>query len=607
MNNQSGARMWFAVALSFLGGFDAKGAFTASLKSDVKSPQLLGTVVNWTITATDTNPGQLDFQFSFKPMSGSWQITQDFSTLTVFAWAQSETEGTYQIQVIARNRSTLATTSLLSTFLITSRVTGASAVVSTTANPLVALYSAPSCPAGSSVLVRFLRGGSLNAFVTSSKACNSGFSSNFYVAGMRAATLYNMRHEITTGSSVVQAPYIGFTTGIPTVPFPTRTVLIAANGQSSLAQGILLHTYVPEAPRQDTFPVAIDLLGNVVWYYSRTNLNYVTRPVAGGTILLQGFGPGSVLPSQAYQNLLEIDLAGNTIRATNAGRISEQLVARGQPPIGSLHHEAIRLANRHTLVLASVERIYTDGAQGSSIGHPVDVLGAMLVDLDQNFQVTWNWNAFDHLDVNRAAILGETCTNNTSTSCPPLFLASTASDWLHTNSINYIPSDGNLIISMRHQDWIIKIDYRNGTGGGNVLWHLGNGGDFQITSTDPHPWFSHQHDAEYESGGTQMLSLFDNGNTRQATDPTTHSRGQILVINETQRTVSLNLNVDLGVFCPGWGSAQLLHNGNAHFLAGYAGTNSQSIEVLPSGAFNFEVQSSFGAYRSFRMATLYAP
>ncbi len=38
--------------------------------------------------------------------------------------------------------------------------------------------------------------------------------------------------------------------------------------------------------------------------------------------------------------------------------------------------------------------------------------------------------------------------------------------------------DGNLIISIRHQNWLVKIDYNNGAGAGDILWHLGYQGDF---------------------------------------------------------------------------------------------------------------------------------
>ncbi len=54
-------------------------------------------------------------------------------------------------------------------------------------------------------------------------------------------------------------------------------------------------------------------------------------------------------------------------------------------------------------------------------------------------------------------------------------------DWTHSNALIYSASDGNLLLSMRHQSWILKIDYNNGAGSGNVLWRLGYQGDFALT------------------------------------------------------------------------------------------------------------------------------
>ena len=88
--------------------------------------------------------------------------------------------------------------------------------------------------------------------------------------------------------------------------------------------------------------------------------------------------------------------------------------------------------------------------------------------------------------------------------------------------------DGNILYSIRNQDWVIKIDYENGAGSGNVLWHLGNAGDFQIVSSDPSPWFSHQHDANFESDNVSFL-VFDDGNTRVRNQSGGQdSRGQLL-------------------------------------------------------------------------------
>ena len=136
--------------------------------------------------------------------------------------------------------------------------------------------------------------------------------------------------------------------------------------------------------------------------------------------------------------------------------------------------------------------------------------------LDQNFQVSWVWDSFDHLDVNRGPILGETVLPGVvdpEAAVPNL----PAVDWVHANSVDWSPADGNLTLSLRNQDWVIKIDYQGGEGDGHVVWRLGQGGDFTVNSTDPSPWFSAQHDAHFIDDSTMIV--FDDGNTRRASDP----------------------------------------------------------------------------------------
>ena len=72
--------------------------------------------------------------------------------------------------------------------------------------------------------------------------------------------------------------------------------------------------------------------------------------------------------------------------------------------------------------------------------------------------------------------------------CATHYLAADANDWTHGNAVVETP-DGALLYSCRHQDWLIKIDYANGVGSGDVIWRLGKEGDFTYDSTDPYPWF----------------------------------------------------------------------------------------------------------------------
>ena len=309
-------------------------------------------------------------------------------------------------------------------------------------------------------------------------------------------------------------------------------------------------------------------------------------------------------PVTQWQILREIDLEGNAIRETNVDRVSEQLIDMGHQAITSFHHDIIKLPNGNLIALASNERLLTD-VQGPGT---VDVIGDMLVELDQNLQVVWAWNSFDHLDVTRKATLNETCSLGQA-GCPPLTLAGIANDWLHSNSVHYTPADGNLILSIRHQDWVIKIAYSNGTGSGAVLWRLGKDGDFKISSSDPYPWFSHQHDAEFDIPSVPLLTLFDNGNVRKTLFPAANSRGQAFWIDEPGRIATPVLNADLQTYSQAVGAAERLCNGNYHFTSGIImpQTKAQSVEVSPNGAINYVLETSNIVYRSFRMLTMYEP
>jgi len=68
-----------------------------------------------------------------------------------------------------------------------------------------------------------------------------------------------------------------------------------------------------------------------------------------------------------------------------------------------------------------------------------------------------------------------------------VFLAATANGWLHSNSLNYIPAGGDFLISIPEQDWVVKIDYKDGKGTGKVLWPAGIGRRLQGNSRRPIP------------------------------------------------------------------------------------------------------------------------
>jgi hypothetical protein len=512
---------------------------------------------------------------------------RDFSQSKSFIWNPMQ-EGTYEIRVDVRSGFAARKTEFATaTYTTRTRVMGSSAVVSTMANPLVALYSAPPSP-GTSMYVQFAnQGATLSWQNTSPLPIVPGGSTNFIVAGMLPNTTYLMRHVLNNGS--VSAP-LPFTTGsLPAnVRFPTFTVEQPPAAGTDLSHGEIFHAGLLQGKSSiNTInTAATDLNGNLIWYYdpgANGFPGYALNLEPGGTVMM--LGGNAVGVSAGYDTLRQADLAGDTLRETNIHAVNASLAAMHQPQILDFDHEAKLLPNGDTVVLASTPKTV------NYKGKATKFIGDMVIVLGQNLQPVWVWNSFRWLDTNR---LG------TDHPIP--------TDWLHANSVSWSPVDADLVVSLRTQDWAIKIDYANGTGNGHVVWKLGAGGNFKVIASTSSPWFSHQHDVRYVNDTT--LLVFDDGNTRQESDSNAHSRGQEWILNERNKTATLVVNADLGNYSSFLGSSEMLPNGDLAFTSGGLTPNhipaGQSIEVLPNGTRIYVQQMSEFEYRSYFESTLYS-
>jgi hypothetical protein len=570
----------------------------------------IGSLAQWVATATDsTDPGAtFTYQFSIQS-SGYTQfaIFRDFYRYNYFDYRPAGREGPYDVRVIARS-STGAMGSVIEHGLTVSRVTGSSPVISGTGHPLVPIYSAPPCAPPGAIRVRFKSASDATWQWTSFKGC-TGASLNFYIAGMKPSTAYSVQQQNPDNSF---GPVLTFTTGsIPgDVTIPNHFILKSAESPTSSTYPILFHAGIPSA-------FATDLNGNVIWYlpaYTPGETGYTTRVFPGGYFTGSMDDrttncPGTTRHCGDHRFFREFDLGGHIIRETNFTALNIHVnawrKAEGKTPVHLtfFSHEGTQLPNGDIATIVTDERV-ADQGQG-----PVDVLGDTVVVFDSNFNLKWFWDGFDFLDIKRKALKDDLCTQGGG-GCPILFnrqsngeYYTVANDWTHANSISYDPKDGNLLVSLRHQAWVIKIAYQNAAGDGHVIWRLGPQGDFALSpGAVADEWFNYQHDANVQANG--LLTLFDNNNLYSG-----DSRGQAWKLDETNLIATPIANADLGVRSTALGSAAPLSNGNYMFGAGFIdGNHGQAIEMTPSPSYRvvFKEQTDQFVYRYFRMSSMYS-
>jgi hypothetical protein len=196
-------------------------------------------------------------------------------------------------------------------------------------------------------------------------------------------------------------------------------------------------------------------------------------------------------------------------------------------------------------------------------------------------------------------------------------------DWTHSKAVVYTPDDGNVLLSVRNQSWILKIDYRDGVGSGDVIWRLGEAGDFTLTTANPSDWFYAQHFPSLISteGSTMTMAIFDNGNLRilDSTGVTCgpapafacYSRAAIFQIDQIARTATLVWQNRPGPYSFWGGSINQLQNTNVEFDMSAPFPQLPASRVLeltqtdsPQISWQMDIQHGH-AYRAYRIPSLY--
>lgn len=497
-------------------------------------------------------------------------------------------------------------------------------VVSTTDNPQVALYSM-NLPFPGSMTVNFGTNTSYGLQTwAQSTTTSSGGPVSIFVAGMRASTTYHMQATVTLANGItIKDIDQTFTTG--PVPANMQPAIQTTTATGSTPQsGLELLDALGGNP---SGIMITDLSGNVLWTYADPgdpSLNIIqgVKMLSNGDILM-AIGPDSryglfygAVPSNAINEIREVNLAGDTVREISIGDLNTELAnancAECNVTLIGFHHDVTPLPNGHWLVLANtIMNLSSTTTPALTDATAQAVLGDVIVDLDQDLKPVWAWNEFNHLDPNRH----------------PWNFA----DWTHTNAIIYSKDDGNILVSVRHQNWIVKVNYDNGKGDGSTLWHLGVGGDFTLKNgTDPIDWQYAEHGPTFFSTNTTgvfSIGMIDNGDDRLSSPPPTpdvnnptcgttgappcYTTVPVFQVDESAKTATLTFHATApSSEYAGWGgNAEVLNNGNVEYdLCGIAGGQSYIDEVTqdssPQTVWQLHITGTY-LYRAFRIPSFY--
>ncbi|WP_263353562.1 aryl-sulfate sulfotransferase [Acidicapsa acidisoli] len=500
-------------------------------------------------------------------------------------------------------------------------ITGISAAltagqVTATNNPQVALYTM-TLPFPGSMTVNF---GTTTAygFTTWSQSTDTaGGKVSILVAGMKAVTAYHMQAVVTLSNGVTasDADHSVTTGAVPA----NMVISLTAGAMPGMTPQPGLEMLNPLSGTP-TGVIVTDLSGNVLWTYANpgSGANFIdgVKMLPDGDLLMTiGASSGAPLsgpiPDGTFLEMREVDLAGNTVREISIADLNAELAtatcAECGVVIDTFHHDVEPLPNGHWLVLGNtIRQLSSTSKPPLTNAAPQSVLGDVIVDLDQNLQPVWVWNEFNHLDPNRH----------------PLQFP----DWTHTNAIVYSPDDGNILVSMRHQNWVVKVDYANGTGKGDILWHLGEGGDFTLQGgTDPTDWEYAQHGPGFFSPNTSgvfSLGLMDNGDDRifpstvkcgsAGAPPCLYTTIPVFQIDETAKTANLTFHQILPstLYSFFGGNTDQLQNGNVEYdLCGLGTRHGSDVyevtqESTPQTVWSMHVTGT-NLYRAFRIPSFY--
>ena len=317
--------------------------------------------------------------------------------------------------------------------------------------------------------------------------------------GFKSGRTYTVHVTLrdTTGATL-EAPPLTLTTAPLPADFPSLQIL--ASDPDRMEPGYTLFGIRARLRVSQRYTVILDAAGDVVWYNSAAASDIRQLP-NGNLLFLEG------------DDIQEMTLLGEVVNTWHAS-LSTTPAPAGSIPVEMrrVHHEVFPTAHGTLLTLdqelAVVPDYPTSDTNPSAPRADATVINEIVLEFDPLTGETINrWRLLDMLDPHR---IGFNSLNVGAGGGLPGF------SWSHTNAVIHDARDDSVIVSLRHQDAVIKFSRTTG----ELIWILGThdnwGPAFQpylLTPVgQPFAFQFHQHAPQITKHGTVML--FDNGNFR---------------------------------------------------------------------------------------------
>ena len=300
----------------------------------------------------------------------------------------------------------------------------------------------------------------------------------------------------------------------PPLPVDFPRIKLLTNQPERLEPGYTLFRVAINSATKG-YHVIVDGSGQVVWY-SSTASQLDVRQLPNGNLFF--FSP---------TNFVEMNLVGQTVRTWSV------------PKGATINpHDGLFTTHNTILYLSDAGAVVTNYPTSTTLSNAptrtaTNVVYQRVVEISAtNSAVLNTWSMIGMLDPRRITYM--------------MTLGTSVCDSEHCNSVVENPEGDSIIVSLRHQNAVIKFSRTTG----QLIWILGpheNWGPqwqpYLLTPVgSPFSWQYGQHSATLTPSGT--LLLYDNGNYRatpfgaSVPDPANYSRGVEYQIDETLMEVS---------------------------------------------------------------------